>query len=159
LWSKVVELAHQEVPAAKAYQMLNIGQSGLVQKKADFIAIYPRLVEQPLFAAQLVLNTRRAEFQQAIHDAMLAVDPGGSDERTDELYDLIGEFEKGSFGALLKCIDTISVTRPTYAEELTRTARSLHPRPYAQLDAKTAADKQLALQLEPQLDPAAPALP
>jgi hypothetical protein len=90
---------------------------------------------------------------------MRAVDPGGSDERTDELYDLIAEFEKGSFGALLKCIDTISVTRPTYAEELTRTARSLHPRPYAQLDAKTAADKQLALQLEPQLDPAAPALP
>lgn len=159
LWGEVIAMARQDVKSTSAFNKLrSMGGAHLTKTQADFAAIYKRFQAQPLFAAQFLLGTKRTEFQQAVIEAMLGCDPA-TDTEVDELTDVINDFEKGNFLALIKCLDTIIVTRPSLAEKLTQTARTLYPRIYAQLDAKDAADKQLALELEPVVDPAAPALP
>ncbi len=145
LWALVIELARGDVASTQALKRVReAGGRDLCATAKDFKAIYSRFQSQPLFAAQMLLNNKRLGFQQEVVNAMLSLSPA-TDAQVDEWTDLIAEFEKGSFGALLKCIATVTVTRPTLAESLTQLARQLHPRPYDQLDKQHAAAAQQEL--------------
>jgi hypothetical protein len=155
----VVRMGREDVDWQKAWrEVRKEGGRDLVKSEEDFQKIYERFQVQPLFAAQFMLNTRRAEFQKAVEEAVFGVDPA-DDDQVDQLMGELGEFNKGSFGALLSLIETVAVKRKSLADSLMETARSLHPRPFKELDKRVNSDAQQSLPLEPVQPQSVPELP
>jgi hypothetical protein len=148
LWAMVVGMAWANEDWKAAWrEVRKEGGRDLVKTEEDFQAIYGRFKAQHLFAAQWVLNAKRLEFQASLSDAVWELDPA-TDEETDTFVTNLKEFQEGSFTALLACLNTIRVKRPTLANDLEATARQLHPHAFKATDAR-----QPSAQLEFSLQP------
>ena len=152
LWAKVVAMAREGIDVEKAHRKIRI-EAGrdLTQNVDQFNAVYAKFAEQPLFARQTILSLRRKEFEDAITRGMLSIDTA-TDGEVDGVMQTLQDFEKGSFDALMACIERIKGANPDLAASLLNNAKTLWPQPFKAQEIRDAAaardqsaDQQLSL--------------
>ena len=164
LWAEVIRMAREGVDGTTAFrEVRKKGGRDLVKKEEDFTPLYDKLVAQPLFARNMLLSTRRSEFQQDMIAATLAIDVE-SDAEVDGVLETLDQFEKGSLRAMLQCIERIKAANPELAESLLANARTLWITAFKNMEtadaaraaAQSTAQLELPFQPEPVEQPAVP---
>lgn len=139
LWAKVVAMAREGTDVDKAHRAIRIEAGRDLTQTADqFKAVYAKFGEQPLFARQTILSLRRKEFEDDLTSAMLAIDTA-TDGEVDGVMSTLQDFGKGSFDAMLACIERVQTTKPDLAASLLETAKTLWPKPFEMKEARDAA--------------------
>jgi hypothetical protein len=150
LWAQVAEMARAGTDPVHAFRKIRVnGGRDLTKNEDEFNGIYARFTAEPLFARNMVLNLRRAEFKDAVKHAMFSIDVE-HDNQVDAVIRVLERFDQGDPDAFLDCIERIRETSPAKATEFRSLVDELWPGPWAEKEAERAAKRtpQPSAQLE-----------